>query len=151
MQISARPATKPAANEVPFAFALGVTSIRMIAMIGMTLIAAPSAYGRISPIALPIASIPAQPRFRVSQQAVHGSSVSARSAILGRSRSAGHAGLCFREGTLEVLRAPAVDLRDRFPNGARECRVDGVGLGAVVDRDDSGRAAGQRGAHLVLE
>jgi hypothetical protein len=52
-QISARPKTKPTANDVPFVFALGVTSIRMIAMIGTTLIAAPAAYGRISPIALP--------------------------------------------------------------------------------------------------
>src|SRR5438270_8163565 len=121
MQISARPATKPAANEVPFAFAFGVTSIRMIAMIGMTLIAAPSAYGRISPIALPIAHTPVQPRSRLSQHAVHGSSVRGEVVrVLRRSGSAGHAGLCFREGTLELLGAAAVDLRDRFPDGAGE-------------------------------
>ena len=42
-QISARPKTNPAANDMPFDFAFGVTSMRMIAMIGTTLIAAPSA------------------------------------------------------------------------------------------------------------
>jgi hypothetical protein len=49
------PNTYPTANAVPLVLAFGVTSIRMIAMTGITLTAAPSAYGRISPIALPIA------------------------------------------------------------------------------------------------
>jgi len=43
VQITARPRTNPAANAEPFVLAFGVTSIRMIAMIGTTLIAAPSA------------------------------------------------------------------------------------------------------------
>src|SRR5450755_2217754 len=69
-QISASPRTKPAANAVPLVFALGVTSIRMIAMIGTTLIAAPRAYGRISPIALPTARAPVVPGCG-RRQAVH--------------------------------------------------------------------------------
>ena len=67
VQTTASPKTKPAANDPPFVRALGVTSIRMIAMIGTTLIAAPSAYGRISPIALPTAPPSVVPGLRPSQ------------------------------------------------------------------------------------
>jgi hypothetical protein len=40
---SAKPSTYPTAKALPFVFAFGVTSIRMIAMIGITLTAAPTA------------------------------------------------------------------------------------------------------------
>ena len=43
VQITDRPNTKPAANDVPFVLALGITTIRIIAMIDTTLIAAPKA------------------------------------------------------------------------------------------------------------
>ena len=35
--------------------------------------------------------------------------------------------------------------------GAGECCVDGVGVSAVIDRDDAGRARRQRGSHLLLQ
>src|SRR5450755_4426315 len=71
VEISARPKTNPAANAVPFVLALGVTSIRIIAMIGTTLIAAPSAYGRISPMALPTAHTPLEQKIRAPLGCAH--------------------------------------------------------------------------------
>ena len=41
--------------------------------------------------------------------------------------SAGHSALRLGESLLELLRAHAVDLRDRLLDGVRERRVDGVG------------------------
>src|SRR5690349_13852075 len=71
--------------------------------------------------------------------------------IAGPSRLAAQAGLCVREGGLELLDAAAVDLRDRFAYRAGERRVDGAGFAAVVDGHDAGRAWWQRGAHLLLQ
>src|ERR1700722_8061281 len=56
-----------------------------------------------------------------------------------RPRSATHAGLRLCESGLELLGATAVDLRDRVSDGAGERRVDQIGLGAVIDRNDPGR------------
>ena len=47
---TARPRSQPPGNARPLLFALGVMSIRMIAMIGTGLIAMPIASGRTSPI-----------------------------------------------------------------------------------------------------
>src|SRR4029077_11194092 len=68
-----------------------------------------------------------------------------------RSRSATHPGLRLRQSGLELLGATAVDLCGRLLHRVRERRVDHVGLAAVVDRDDAGRAGWEGVTHLLSE
>src|SRR4051794_39174300 len=72
----------------------------------------------------------------------------------GRTRainSAAHAGLRLREGGLQLLGASAVDMGHRLAYRAGQRRVHGLGLRAVVDRDDASRTGRQGGAHLLPE
>src|SRR5215467_1990503 len=58
---------------------------------------------------------------------------------------------CLGERGLELLGAAAVDLGDGLLHRAGQRRIDGVGLAAVINRDDAGQARRERGLDLLLD